>query len=146
MDSEVHDMSEDELNGLDDEDFNESLNEETKLSSDGRQRPTSYKKRVSRKPLNVQVYDDLVDLNYDVYAGRRGYAYDISKKFEKNLQRAKDYLDSMNVGYTVRPFQGRYHLMVSLPEESDNEINNYFKTAVNESFDKRMKKINKKTK
>ena len=121
----------------------QSLDEDvaTKLSSDGRQRPTSYTKKTFTKPLSLQVYDALTDLGYDVFGSTGNYAFSISKHYEKNLQRAKDYLDSKNIKYKVDNFNNkRFELKIILPNE-DDRVDNYFKNvdykekrAVNENL------------
>ena len=49
----------------------------------------------------------------------------LSKRNEKNLDKAKEFLDSLNVKYTVKPIGSRYYMIITLPDESD-EVENYF--------------------
>ena len=105
--------------------LNESLFEA--VNSIGRVRPDTYKKR--QKPISVLVFDSLETLGYNVYASSKGNGYEISKKYEKNLQKAKDLCDALNLDYTVRPFRDRFYMTINLPKEDENTINKYFKST-----------------
>lgn len=105
--------------------LNESLFEA--VNSIGRVRPDTYKKR--QKPISVLVFDSLETLGYNVYANSKGNGYEISKKYEKNLQKAKDLCDALNLDYTVRPFRDRFYMTINLPKEDENTINKYFRST-----------------
>lgn len=88
----------------------------------GRNRPDSYKKREpKKKKLSYEVYDTLDDLGYKVYASRDAYGFEISKKIEKNLDKAKEALDKLGVKYKVKPFGGRYYLTALIDQEEDEQ-------------------------
>lgn len=105
--------------------LNESLFEA--VNSLGVERPDTYKKR--QKPLSVLAFDSLEKLGYNVFASRKGNGYEISKRNEKNLQKAKDLCDTLNLDYVVKPFRDRYYMTINLPKEDDAVINNYFKST-----------------
>ncbi len=99
------------------------------VDSMGRNRPDTYKKRESKKKnLSYQIYDDLERLGYNVFASRDTYRYEISKKHEKNLDKAKDLLNNLKVPYKVKEIRGRFYLTVFLkPEQEEQEKKSYSK-------------------
>ena len=105
--------------------LNESLFEA--VNSLGVERPDTYKKR--QKPLSVLAFDSLEKLGYNVFASRKGNGYEISKRNEKNLQKAKDLCDTLNLDYVVKPFRDRYYMTINLPKEDDAVINSYFRST-----------------
>lgn len=105
--------------------LNESLFEA--VNSLGVERPDTYKKR--QKPLSILAFDSLEKLGYNVFASREGNGYEISKRNEKNLQKAKDLCDTLNLDYVVKPFRDRYYMTINLPKEDDAVINSYFRST-----------------
>ena len=105
--------------------LNESLFEA--VNSLGVERPDTYKKR--QKPLSILAFDSLEKLGYNVFASRKGNGYEISKRNEKNLQKAKDLCDTLNLDYVVKPFRDRYYMTINLPKEDDAVINSYFRST-----------------
>ena len=105
--------------------LNESLFEA--VNSLGVERPDTYKKR--QKPLSILAFDSLEKLGYNVFASRKGNGYEISKRNEKNLQKAKDLCDTLNLNYVVKPFRDRYYMTINLPKEDDAVINSYFRST-----------------
>lgn len=105
--------------------LNESLFEA--VNSLGVERPDTYKKR--QKPLSVLAFDSLEKLGYNVFASRKGNGYEISKRNEKNLQKAKDLCDTLNLDYVVKPFRDRYYMTINIPKEDDAVINSYFRST-----------------
>lgn len=97
------------------------------VNSLGVERPDTYKKR--QKPLSVLAFDSLEKLGYNVFASRKGNGYEISKRNEKNLQKAKDLCDTLNLDYVVKPFRDRYYMTINLPKEDDAVINSYFRST-----------------
>lgn len=99
------------------------------VDSMGRNRPDTYKKREPKKKnLSYQIYDDLERLGYNVFASKDTYGYEISKKYEKNLDKAKDLLNNLNVPYKVKEIRGRFYLTVFLkPEQEEQEKKSYSK-------------------
>ena len=97
------------------------------VDSIGRKRPDTYKKREPiKKPLSLQVYDGLEALGYEVKASFDSYGYELSKRFEKNLEKAKDFLTNLGVKFNVKNIRDRFYLTISLPDE-EAEVDNYFK-------------------
>lgn len=74
----------------------------------------SYQKRIDK--LADKIYGGLERLGYTVYASSSKNGYEISRKFEKNLQPAKDYLTKQNIPFEVKPFRNRLYLTAILPE------------------------------
>lgn len=75
-----------------------------------------------REPsLYNKVYDGLDKLGYKVFASTDVDGLEISKKFEKNLQKAKDWLDRNNIKYKVKKFLNRFYLQVPTQLTEDIE-------------------------
>ena len=72
------------------------------------------------------IYQALEKVGYhNIYANSKGNGYYISKKFEKNLQKAKDILDQYGINYNVKPSQDRFYLnMEFTPEQIAESLEN----------------------
>ena len=70
--------------------------------------------------LYNKVYDNLEKLGYDIFASTDINGLEISKKNEKNLQRAKDWLDQNNIKYNTKKFLNRFYLQI--PTELTEDI------------------------
>lgn len=116
-------------------DYVENLTE-TKKSTDTKI-PTKrgpYKKRAP-KPLSYEkIYDSLEKLGYDVYASHKGGLY-VRKAKESNLSKAKEYLDSNGIPYTVeyKGYPKKYVLEFDVPE--DTSQNESLREASNRSIE-----------
>lgn len=77
-----------------------------------------YKKR--KRDLYDIVYDGLEDLGYEPHLSTDVDGLEVSKKLEKNLQKAKDWLDKNNIKYNVKKFLNRFYLQV--PTELDEDL------------------------
>lgn len=78
----------------------------------------TYKKR--KRDLYDIVYDGLEDLGYEPHLSTDVDGLEVSKKLEKNLQKAKDWLDKNNIKYNVKKFLNRFYLQV--PTELDEDL------------------------
>ena len=108
-----------------------------------RKRPTSYKKRVSKKPLSAKIYDALCDLRYEVFANNSFNGYTISKitnkmgkstfiKNEEDFNKAIDLLNQYDITYKIEKGIGdTKKLTFSLPEEDEDSVYDYFKNETN---------------
>lgn len=89
------------------------------------------------------IYQALEKVGYhNIYANSKGNGYYISKRFEKNLQKAKDILDQYGINYNVKPSQDRFYLnMEFTPEqiaesvEGDKIAQDYIDSK-NDNFEK----------
>lgn len=64
------------------------------------------------------IYNELEKKGYhNIFANREGDGFEISKRFEKNLQKAKDVLDQFGITYNVKPFQDRFYLNMHFTPE-----------------------------
>ena len=101
-------------------DYVENLTE-TKNSTDTKTttKRGPYKKRAP-KPLSYEkIYDSLEKLGYDVYTSHKGGLY-VRKAKESNLSKAKEYLDSNGIPYTVeyKGYPKKYVLEFDVPEDT----------------------------
>lgn len=115
-------------------DYVENLTE-TKNSTDTKTvtKRGPYKKRAP-KPLSYEkIYDSLEKLGYDVYASHKGGLY-VRKAKESNLSKAKEYLDSNGIPYTVeyKGYPKKYVLEFDVPE--DTSQNESLREASNQSI------------
>lgn len=116
-------------------DYVENLTE-TKNSTDTKitTKRGPYKKRAP-KPLSYEkIYDSLEKLGYDVYASHKGGLY-VRKAKESNLSKAKEYLDSNGIPYTVeyKGYPKKYVLEFDVPE--DTSQNESLREASNRSIE-----------
>lgn len=64
------------------------------------------------------IYQALEKVGYhNIYANSKGDGYYISKRSEKNLQKAKDILDQYGINYNVKPSQDRFYLNMEFTPE-----------------------------
>lgn len=64
------------------------------------------------------IYQALEKVGYhNIYANSKGNGYYISKRFEKNLQKAKDILDQYGIEYDVKPSRDRFYLNMEFSPE-----------------------------
>ena len=64
------------------------------------------------------IYQALEKVGYhNIYANSKGDGYYISKRFEKNLQKAKDILDQYGITYNIKPSQDRFYLNMEFTPE-----------------------------
>lgn len=74
------------------------------------------------KDIVMTVYDKLSDMGYVVYASDAVEGFEISKKKEENLKRAKDYLDELGIKYRVRKFADKYYMTIMFTQDQINSI------------------------
>lgn len=64
------------------------------------------------------IYQALEKVGYhNIYANSKGNGYYISKRFEKNLQKAKDILDQYGIEYDIKPSRDRFYLNMEFSPE-----------------------------
>lgn len=83
---------------------------------------TEYRHKI-KVPKYNKVYDELEKLGYRVSASTEENSIQVSKKYEKNLKKAADYLDSLGIEHKTKysPVQGRYYMTITFtPEMLDN--------------------------
>lgn len=88
--------------------------------------------------LATKLYDTLSDAGYTVYGRETGEGYEISKKFEKNLEKAKKICSDMNIPCHTEQHRDRYYLVIDLDgidyervveSLKNDEIDQFFKLA-----------------
>lgn len=68
-----------------------------------------------------KIYDGLFDLEYTPYATKNG-GLEISRKYSKNLNKARELLNKLGVNFKERESRGRTYIDISLPSQEKERV------------------------
>jgi len=68
-----------------------------------------------------KIYDGLFDLEYTPYATKNG-GLEISRKYSKNLDKARELLNKLGVKFKERESQGRIYIEIDLPKQEKERV------------------------